>query len=669
MPQYGLLAMIFSVGFFGYVMHATDWLNAIPGNLFDARFNSVILEHLYQWLRGEAPSLWSPAFFYPFENVLAFSDNLFGSGGVYALFRFAGQHREEAYLGWFVVGNLLNFWVTYYVFRKLGFSVVAAGAGAFVFAFGLPALLKEAHAQLIYRFAIPLCFLAMYQSLQTRRPSRLAPMLFWLAVQFYCSIYLGMFLIYLLVAMTFASVLCQGTLLFSGWRVREGFQSGFRRMASAGVALASVAAIGLLLYQYQSVSGANGFTRATSEIQMMLPTPGSYLLADRSELSSWVGASVPTFSMRHEHQMFFGLGLWLVALIGVWQSVRGLSHRDSGRIALLTLLTLVLFTLSVNGRSIYLLFLYLPGISSVRAVSRVVLVLLLPLAILAAIGIDSVVNSRLRRAFKWSWMVILLLLLMLETVYYRPYTTQISVWRARQLSLRSLLPASVSQDSILFATGKPGDYQDGIVELDAMILAQDMHLPTLNGYSGNFPKGHLDPYPCVSYKNRINSFFEMNPRSVLDPEVIARRVQQLASYWCPVTPAIRTDLAIDAVTASALKIDVTAQVNPHNLYVTVSITNTREQVFSTLSRKGPIRLSWRFVPLNLAGQPVSMPDWVPRKDLYFALSKGQTDIEILELDLPARAGRYQFEMTLVQDGVAWFQDLGMQTARQLIDVP
>ena len=36
---------------------------------------------------------------------------------------------------------------------------VAAACGAFAFAFGLPALAKEAHAQLVWRFAVPLAFL------------------------------------------------------------------------------------------------------------------------------------------------------------------------------------------------------------------------------------------------------------------------------------------------------------------------------------------------------------------------------------------------------------------------------------------------------------------------------------------------------------------------------
>ncbi|KKD57704.1 hypothetical protein VM57_02130 [Stenotrophomonas maltophilia] len=47
----------------------------MPGDLIDARFNSVVLEHVYQWLRGDVESLWSPGFFYPVKDVLALSDN------------------------------------------------------------------------------------------------------------------------------------------------------------------------------------------------------------------------------------------------------------------------------------------------------------------------------------------------------------------------------------------------------------------------------------------------------------------------------------------------------------------------------------------------------------------------------------------------------------------
>ena len=50
-PQIGFVLALFFAGFFGYTMHALDWFASIPGDLGDARFNSVILEHLYQWIQ------------------------------------------------------------------------------------------------------------------------------------------------------------------------------------------------------------------------------------------------------------------------------------------------------------------------------------------------------------------------------------------------------------------------------------------------------------------------------------------------------------------------------------------------------------------------------------------------------------------------------------------
>src|SRR5690242_1981686 len=75
------------VGVFCYLLRVTDAFRAVPGDLGDARFNSVILEHLYQWTSGFAASLWTPSFFYPARGTMAFSDNHFGSGLAYVLSR------------------------------------------------------------------------------------------------------------------------------------------------------------------------------------------------------------------------------------------------------------------------------------------------------------------------------------------------------------------------------------------------------------------------------------------------------------------------------------------------------------------------------------------------------------------------------------------------------
>ena len=665
--QTGLLGAIFAAGFFGYLMHTTDWFRAIPGDLFDARFNSVILEHLFQWVRGEVPSLWSPAFFYPFENVLAFSDNHFGSGWSYILFRLAGLQREYAYLAWFIVGNLLNFWVTFYVFRRLGFSILAAGVGAFVFTFALPALPKEAHAQLTYRFAVPLAFLAMYQFLQSKNIFVFVRVIFWLLIQFLCSIYLGVFLIYLLGIMTVVWILSKKEFFFSNWQSGQSYSKA--AIAAAWIIIFLLcSAICSLLYQYQIVSLEYGFNRLVGEIKSMIPTLSSYMIADSSLLTKWIGQTFTEVPMRHEHQMFVGLGLLLVGMLGIYYIYRGGDHQHLGRISAWTLFGLIVLTFSINGYSIYRVLLYLPGVGSVRAVSRIVLVMLLPLSVIAAIAIDGVQQRFQTWQTRWAMLIALVLLVVVESFFYQPYSTGISKWVDRQNELKARLPSYDLKDPIIFVTGNPNDPHIQAVELDGMIFAQDRHLPTLNGYSGNTPSGYLDPLPCISFQNRLNSYFDLFKQSDLNNDSLANRVVLVPLVPCTGAFTLATNKTITAALASKIRLSLQSEVKAPDLLVAVTMENASDEILSTLSTKGPIRLSWRFVPIDIDGQRKENPAWIGRKDLSFELKSGQKETETLKIALPAQAGLYQLEVSMVQDGVAWFHDLGMVVPKHLLEV-
>ncbi len=666
--QYFILFIIFSAGFVGHLMQSVDWFRAIPGDLVDARFNSVILEHLYQWVQGQTPSLWSPTFFYPFEKVLAFSDNHFGSGWAYILFRFAGLQREYAFLGWFLFGNFLNFWVSYYVFRKLGFSIVGAGAGAFVFCFSLAALPKETHAQLTYRFAVPLSFLATVNFLQTKRLTPLSQIFFWLGIQFFCSIYLGIFLIYLLFAAAIAIALTQFHLLTSVWRNDRKDESPQKRICAVLVLLLSLSAIGWLLYHYHAVSMQYGISRSLGEIRDMIPTPSSYLLADQSMLSGWVSKFAANIPMRHEQQMFFGLGISFLALCGLIIAWRARSNTDNwiissvfiqGRIASITMLVLILITISVSGFSLYKWFLYLPGVSSIRAVSRVVLVMLLPLGILVAVCFDFVLSRMKALSLRWLLIGLMIALLSAESICYEPYKTPISVWAGRQTHLKSLMAKNFSSQTILYVTNTLPERIYDLAEVDAMQFAQDLRLPTLNGYSGNVPPDYTKPDPCVDFRVRLRSYLDFKPDSSVSEEDLARRVVVLSPEKCPNQPAIKTNKAIDESVARHIKLSLDPRISGKTLEAKVLITNHSLDKFSTLSTKGPVRLSWRFVALDHKGQPQNDSEWAARKDLYFTLEPGALQVETVLTELPVLSGSYIFEVSLVQDGVAWFHNLGM----------
>ena len=668
--QYLALMVIFSIGAFGYLMRSVDWLQAIPGDLVDARFNSVILEHLYLWVFGQEPSLWSPRFFYPFEGMLAFSDNHFGSGGVYVLFRSLGLSREQAFQGWFLAGCVLNFWATYYALRKLGFSIVSAGAGAFVFAFGLPALAKEGHAQLTYRLAVPLAFASLYRALSDKSPMDLALAAFWCAFQFFCSIYLGIFLVYLLAGTFLAIWIAQGKALAHGWMVAWQREQLSAKILSAMLLVLSLAAVAWLLWKYQSIAAHYGLVRSRDEVMSMLPRPGSYLLADRSGLSSWVGSLVTSIPMRHEHQMFFGLGVWILALAGLWQ-IRSRSDRSGiGQVAIIALLFLVGLTLLVGNVTVYRAMLRLPGVGSVRAVSRIALVMLLPVSIFVAAAFDWAAKSSTFGSWRrLPLMVVLVALVTAESVSFLPNTTAVRTMAERQASLRALLPQKLAPDRILFLTGSRGPTNPDIDEVDGVILAQDQRLPTLNGYSGNLPPGYLRADPCLHYENRLDSYFAFKPDAARSLDDLAARVVVISPEPCAYTPWMPSKSAVNSALATRIEVAVVSAVVANGrLRADVSITNRSGGAFVTASTKGPVRLSWRFVRVDAAGNVLDEPDFMTRKELSFMLEDGQTLIEPLDLELPP-PGHYRFEVTLVQDGVDWLHALGMKIAQTPIDVP
>ena len=119
----------------------------VPGDLGDARFNIYVLEHVFQWLRGDEVSLLSPGMFWPYPFALAFSDTHAGTAWVYALLRTGGLDQYQSFAIWVVLGYLATYAAAYHVARKLDLGPLVAGAFAFAFAFSLPAISQVGHAQ------------------------------------------------------------------------------------------------------------------------------------------------------------------------------------------------------------------------------------------------------------------------------------------------------------------------------------------------------------------------------------------------------------------------------------------------------------------------------------------------------------------------------------------
>jgi len=490
-----------------YLARTTGGMTAFPGDLGDARFNQIVLEHLYHWATGREDSLWSPGFFHPFPGTLAFSDGHFGTGVFYAVWRVVGLSRELSFDLWYCTGALLTFWAAHYAFRRLGMGVPAAAAGAFVFAFALPALAQENHAQLVYRFPIPLAVLALTQYAQSRAVERLLRVAILVALQFLCSIYLGVFLAMLLGSIAVALAASSATeprVSHSGSPRRRSWMGrpyGTAIEWALGIGLAAMVAY--MLYEYLQVARMYRFGRQWEETQSMLPRLGSYLLADASPMSSWIGAWVKSIPMRHEHQLFPGLAVLVLACAGIAHGARHPKWRALTWVSVFSLACLVLISLDIDGTSAYRLLARLPGLNAIRAVSRIVLVQLLPLGVLAGIGVGALAESSAR--LRTPALLMVAALLSADAVLHTPNRTSFADARQRVEELRELASDAgvLGGSAVMLVLVNRWKDPHWMVEIDAMLLAQDLGIRTMNGYSGNAPPGFVRAGDCSDVRRWV----------------------------------------------------------------------------------------------------------------------------------------------------------------------
>jgi hypothetical protein len=533
--------IFFTLGFLAYAMRAVGYFSAVPGDLGDARFNSIILEHIFRWMTGREAYLWSPAFFYPFEHMLAFSDNHFGTAIFYAFFRSLGLSRELSFDGWFLTGITLSYFCTYLAFRRIGFHELASAAGAFIFCFSLPVLHIEDNAQLIYRFATPLAFAAFWNLLSTRQLYLFWQIAFWGVIQFFCSIYLGVYLFYLLTATLLAWLIVADKKnyfsdLLSGFQKETSGKKSFFLMA-IGV---SASMLAWLLYHYYAVTMEYPVRPPEGHpLAFTIPISQNWASLCQYFLNNFYFDNI-SYWFTPGNRIFFGFGVWILFIFGAVKAFPKRAGKSIGAIAVISFIVFFVFTLSISGHSLYQLLYYLPGLKSLRAGTRMVLAMLLPVGVLAAITVETIQNKCMKNpsAVKALLLVSLFFLLGAEVAAYQPRNTAIREWQARKNALFEKLPAQISRKAILFVTIKENE-PFHLAELDGMILAQDLGIPTLNGYSGNVPPGYAIASPCSSPLNRLHSYasYRKLPPAAIAP--LAQRVVTISPTPCPHEPDMR----------------------------------------------------------------------------------------------------------------------------------
>jgi hypothetical protein len=513
-----LVAASFAVGFASFPLRTVGMdFEYLPGDPGDNRLNNYILEHGYRWLTRQAPSFWDAPMLFPTLGVTARSDAHIGMLPIYTAFRASGCSPERAFQWWFLVPFFLNFAASVWSTKRLGFGPIAAATAAYTFTFALPVAAKTIHAQLLPRFFVPLAFVFAWEFFRKPTSWRFAAVSACVVAQTYLTVYIGYFLILLLGAAAVVSMLGFGRQ--APWR--DLLAPSWREWASRGL-IAVMAAIAVLPLVRVHSHGVGRISRA----EFYLYSP---------ELASWITPPLHSWSYPElvantglaclaEQQVFPGLTPIVAVGLGCLLAFRRSRLGDRQSIVAVSACTVLVLAALVTDFGwcwLYSPFTELPGAGGIRAVSRVVLVLLFPAGIAVGACAEAGVGGFAACGRPAQGLAAALILSLIASDHWLAPTTGSGAegWSHAHYPVETAL---THQQQIAEAIRRrPGaacvhvfptatDSKSVAVQLEAMRASQDLGVPCVNGWTGHFPRGWDDRTFFPGYRSLMTWLVEVN---------------------------------------------------------------------------------------------------------------------------------------------------------------
>jgi hypothetical protein len=718
---YALIGLLFGSIFFRQIVFSH--FDLLLGDVGDARFNGVILEHWWQVLQGTAQWL-SPTFFFPVQGVLGYSDAGFLNALPYIVLRFLGIEPFTSYqivlfalvaVGW--IGTIL------FLRCCLKLSIFPTIVGTVLFVFPNAMAISSGHTQLLTIYYIPYLVIGIYVFLQNFAKVTFIGTAAGIFVAiivpaiFYTSYYVGFFSLFFILLLS-GICFAWGALHSDGKAVRQCIvcKRGNWQKILPYCVLSATCFIPFFL-TYIPILRQFG-SRTYQEIATMLPSFIDYVnvgpnnwLWGKTLYSTFTG--IGSRPMAHELVKGVPVCLLLAFLSFLVYFIRKTRHyqltvsqsgtceivvggneaNDAGKLAILaawlSVAVLLAWLLMLKIQDISLWWLVsklIPGAGDIRAVYRFQHILAFPIAVVVAIGLHQSINYATghiqsfvkRRAWVLVAVAVFSLLLVIEQFNTGSLAHYSKEQQRNMLANISHPPQQAKVFALLLAEGlKKLPYE---AQIDAMIIAQKYGLLTINGYSGQLPPGWGGIYDFnspdyIAHLGRWIQHYNLETDQLYFLDAKTGSWLSAINLHPPLHervllmngPLGKADFALRL---SAAKIPNRWQKNELR-QCTLRVKN---KGYVTLSSAGSdfndpgkyaIRLAYRWVEFgNLA--PLSGFD--NRTALPVALKPGAEITMNMEIKAPSRPGKYWLEIEAVQELVAWFKDKGSPGIRIEVQV-
>jgi hypothetical protein len=341
--------------------------------------------------------------------------------------------------------------------------------------------------------------------------------------------------------------------------------------------------------------------------------------------------------MGHEQRVGFGLVTTALCFGGIWATRKSVGMRYLAVLLILLILITTLWGGYPNGFTGWkIVWSYFPGAKAIRAVARIAMMYLIGVTIFVAIALERMKGKGAAIAA-----IVLGLCVMIEQ---GETTYSFSKFQARRDVADIVEALGPECEAFFFSAVEPVNLT-WKYQLDAMMAQLDRGIPTINGYSGQIPKG----WEVLGEPGIRNESDEPRNAYALNQWINLRQIKQKVC-WAKVALQEGPERA-DFSALTVPPVIIAGQRVPVSLKVKNAGTSVWDpaQGFRLGSQSPRDGMTWGRNRVELPG-PVKPGEEV---ELRF------------EIDAPAEPGKYVFQWRMVQERVTWF---GKPTPRVEVDV-
>jgi hypothetical protein len=459
-----IVALGFTVLTITFTYPQTFYLASHVSGHFDSLFSVWRLAWVAHQIVADPLRLFDANIFFPERTTLAYSDAMLLPGLVLAPLAWLGISPVAIYN----VAVLASFVLSATAASALGWRLTgrleAGIIAGMIFGFAPHRFDHFSHLELLLNWWMPLAFLALQDAVATGRPRAYAALAAWSSLQVLSCVYHGIFL-----------VVCSGAAAVAA--IATGQAASMRRHVP-GVAWLAAAAIVFFAYSvpYRANRPVVG-ERPLEEIALYSARPSDFVATPPENVL--YGDVMSQFG-KAERFLFPGVVAAALAGIGVFSR-----RRRAVVVWVVTLWIATELSLGLNGLIYPILYDHMEAFHGLRAPARAGMLLLLAIAALAALGVETIVE-RLGRPTSALFVVGALVCGMGAEYFSRvqivPLPEAPEIYRILQHRQRAvILELPVARPEALAP----------MPEALYMYYSTTHWKPLINGYSGFYPKNYV----------------------------------------------------------------------------------------------------------------------------------------------------------------------------------